>query len=352
MKQPRIYTVISLSLLFLLLLVSISPTSSSLTDTPRLSHPRHALLARTLQSHSSAQADVGDVLSDLFDDDADTDDDDEQEAAFYLAHVQCRRCLRDNALFSSPCSPSASSSSSSWHHRTEASDDDRDCCGAQCSLPEYQPLSSMQWCPTALTSDWEGQCVAAVASCPALANGSAPLFQPLLTTAACFGDAPASKLTCELCVLDGYHWVTRQGAVGTGDNYAGDCVGVGAEPVLVGDAVVVEEMDGCPSYVQAQRSPRTVYHLLSFLLLFFLATSALCMCYGVRRCVQWRQARKRGLDERILVVSAPFLGMLGGEGGQEGGGRMTPLLLDGSEGMHGLSVQVAAGGYEDGRYGR
>ena len=331
-----------------------SRTRSALSSSP--SSPSPSPDAEASLSHRDGPLD--DLWSDLFDDDDDDgdDDEDEQQAAFYLAHVQCRRCLRDNSLFKAPCPSSTSQSSSSSPSSSSRADDDDDdddraCCGAQCSLPEFQPMLAMQWCPRAAGSDWEGGCVEALASCPAPVPVNASVPAPIVAYEGCPGDAAPSKLTCVLCVLDAYAWVTRQGAVAAGDNYAGHCVASAAPAQLSGDTVVVREMDGCPSFVR-ESNGRGRYHLMSFLLLFFLTTTALCLCCGMRwACVAW-QARKVVLGEEeqlvreggmggvpvLVLPGAPLLGVEVGESEAFSMGA-EPLLQPSTLGQQQVHVQ-------------
>ena len=316
--------------------LSFHPTSSSPPSVSRPSSSSHS-------AHSTFDDDpITDLLSDLFDDDDDDDsDDDEQLTTFYLAHVQCRRCLRDNSLFDQPCTQSVASA---WGDDDDS--DDRSCCGAQCSLPEYQPLQAMQWCGTVMGSDWQGQCVDGLASCPTLSNASIPSPAPLTSPSSCAADLPASKLTCVLCTLDAYQWVTSQSAVSTGDNYAGQCVASASSSTLQSDSVVVGEMDGCPSFVKAANNPQGRWRVLSFLLLFFFVTTSLCTCWGVRRCWQWRLAGKLGKWGMTGVGETPFYALTeASEGSEEPGegqvGAGPELLLSDGEaaGAQQLSVQ-------------
>ena len=338
---------------------SASPTSSSPSLSPLFipsSHRTSSSSSPALSSpssstlHSSLADDpITDLLSDLFDSDGDDDDDDDL-ATFYLAHVQCRRCLRDNGLFNATCSAGLTS-----RRRVDDDNDDRSCCGAQCSLPDYQPLQAMQWCPTAVQSDWQGQCVDALASCPCPLNTSAPTPAPLTSASTCAADPPASKLTCVLCTLDAYHWVTSQSAVSSGDNYAGQCVASAPSTGLQPDSVVVGEMDGCPSFVKAAQDPQGRWRVLSFLLLFFLVTTSLCACWGVRRCWQWRVAGKMGKRGSVGAGDSPFFALTeAAEGSAESdegrlGAGPEPLLSEGAEGGGAQQLSVQSAVYDGSR---
>ena len=318
-------------LTILLLLITFTSSSSSATPAAPPTQPSHTLptlFSRPLSSsspstlltpHTSPRAShtddpISDLFSDLFDDDDDGDADDEdvdQLTTFYTAHAQCRRCLRDNQLFAQPC-PSSSDD--------DDDGDDRNCCGAQCSLPQWQPLQAMQWCRTTVGADWQGQCVDALASCPSPLNTSTPFPSPLTSPSSCASDPPPSKLSCVLCTLDSYSWLSTQSALTSGDDYAGQCVAaVTPSTPVQAYGVVVVEMDGCPSFVKEARDPAGRFRVLSFMLLFFLVATAMATCWGVRRCWQWRRAGKVGGWGGKMEVGSSVFVRLEENGGREGG---------------------------------